>query len=98
MTTLTQTTLTQHLTRAADSSFISQPSASGQFDTLPSVNSKVSIEQFITLCRELDIGAQYQRYLKGFFGFQDASLKASLRDKLIENLKAEAQTCVHMAR
>lgn len=81
-----------------DSSFITQPSASGQFDTLPNVNSTVSIEQFIKLCRELDIGAQYQRYLKGFFGFQDASLKASLRDKVIENLKAEAQTSVHMAR
>lgn len=81
-----------------DSTFITQPSATGQFDTLPAVTEKISIAQFVGLCRELDIGAQYQRYLKGFFGFQDASLKTSLRDKVIDNLKAEARTSVHMAR
>ncbi|NWC45570.1 leucine-rich repeat domain-containing protein [Pseudomonas edaphica] len=81
-----------------DSTFITQPSAAGQFDTLPAVSEKISIAQFVGLCRELDIGAQYQRYLKGFFGFQNATLQASLRSKVIANLKAEAQTCVHMAR
>ncbi|MCF5022062.1 hypothetical protein GIW67_29750, partial [Pseudomonas lactis] len=82
----------------ADSSFITQPTATGQFDTLPSVNSKVSIQTFVRLCRELDIGAQYQNYLKTFFGFKDAKRKASLRSTVIESLKAEAQTAVHLAR
>ncbi len=81
-----------------DSTFITQPSATGQFDTLPAVTDKISIVQFVGLCRELDIGAQYQRYLKGFFGFQNATLQASLRSKVIANLKAEALTCVQMAR
>ncbi|RFD25086.1 hypothetical protein CER19_24090 [Pseudomonas sp. GL93] len=82
----------------ADSSFITQPSSTGQFDTLPSVNSKISIGAFIGLCRELDIGAQYQSYLKTFFGFKDAKRKASLRTTVIESLKAEAQAAVHLAR
>ena len=82
----------------ADSSFITQPTTTGQFDTLPSVNSKVSIQTFVGLCRELDIGAQYQNYLKTFFGFKDAKRKASLRSTVIESLKAEAQTAVHLAR
>ncbi|WP_330211715.1 leucine-rich repeat domain-containing protein [Pseudomonas sp. AM4(2022)] len=82
----------------ADSSFITQPTATGQFDTLPSVNSKVSIQTFVRLCRELDIGAQYQNYLKTFFGFKDAKRKASLRSTVIESLKAEAQAAVHLAR
>lgn len=82
----------------ADSSFITQPSATGQFDTLPSVNSKVSIQAFIRLCRELDIGTQYQAYLKTFFGFQDATRKSALRSTVIESLKAEAQAAVHLAR
>ncbi|WP_460147203.1 dermonecrotic toxin domain-containing protein [Pseudomonas sp. H2_H03] len=81
-----------------DSTFITQPSATGQFDTLPSFASKVSIRQFIQLCRELDIGARYQRYLKRFFGFEDATVKATLRDTLIQSLKAEANTSLHMAR
>lgn len=82
----------------ADSSFITQPSATGQFDTLPSVNSKVRIQAFIRLCRELDIGTQYQAYLKTFFGFQDATRKSALRNTVIESLKAEAQAAVHLAR
>lgn len=89
---------TEQAAYTTESTFISRPSATGQFDTLPALARKISIQQFIKLCRELDIGAQYQRYLKGFFGFEDALLKAALRHKVIENLKAEAQTSLHMAQ
>ena len=82
----------------ADSTFITRPSSTGLFDTLPAVINKISIVEFVELCRELDIGAQYQRYLKGFFGFQNTTLKASLRSKVIANLKAQALTCVQLAR
>ncbi|PRA24986.1 leucine-rich repeat domain-containing protein [Pseudomonas poae] len=81
-----------------DSTFITQPTAGGQFHALPSVSAKLSVQQFIQLCRELDIGAQYQRYLKRFLGFDDPSLKASLRSNVIQSLKAEAQMSLHMAR
>ena len=82
----------------AESTFITEPSPTGQFDTLPGVRDKISIAQFIGLCRQLDIGAHYQRYLKHFFGFQDAVLKAQLRNKVIQSLKADAQTSLQMAR
>lgn len=82
----------------AESTFITAPSPTGQFDTLPGVRDQVSIAQFIGLCRQLDIGAQYQRYLKDFFGFQNAVLKARLRNKVIQSLKAEALASLHMAR
>lgn len=83
---------------ARESTFISAPSAAGQFDTLPRLREKISIAQFIGLCRTLDIGKQYQRYLKHFFGFDDAVAKARLRNKVIKSLKAEAQASLHIAK
>lgn len=81
----------------SESTFITQPSADGRFNTLPAVRNKVSIEQFVKLCRELDLGKHYQGYLTEFFGFKDAVLKAALRNKLITHLKAEAQANVFLA-
>ncbi len=81
-----------------DSTFITQPSATGQFDTLASVSGKISVEQFTSLCRELDIGQQYQRYIRQFFGADSPVLKAVLRLKVIQSLKAQAQASLHMAR
>ncbi|MGY2362422.1 dermonecrotic toxin domain-containing protein [Pseudomonas azotoformans] len=81
-----------------ESTFITEPSGSGQFDTLPAIRDQISIAQFIGLCRQLDIGTHYQRYLKQFFGFQNAVLKARLRNKVIQSLKAEARASLQMAR
>lgn len=50
-------------TFAAGSDFISRPDQRGHFDVLP-IKQKISIEQFQALCRELDIGARYQRHLE----------------------------------
>ncbi|PFN95623.1 hypothetical protein COJ85_25850, partial [Bacillus sp. AFS076308] len=50
-----------HETCEADSNFISQPDARGHFDTL-AIKRKMSIAQFQTLCRTLDIGARYTKY------------------------------------
>ena len=47
----------------ADSDFISQPDERGLFDIKP-IKHKMSIAQFQTLCRELDIGARYTQYLE----------------------------------
>ena len=71
---------------STESTFISQPSATGQFDTLPQLRNQISIAQFIELCRKLDIGKRYQHYLKRFFGFTDAVLKDQLRNKVIKSL------------
>ncbi|WLH67334.1 dermonecrotic toxin domain-containing protein [Pseudomonas sp. FP2309] len=83
---------------APESTFITQPSASGQFTLLPALRRVLSIEQFVRLCRELDIGAHYQRYLKDFFGFNDAAAQATLRRDVIHSLKAEAHASLHLAR
>ena len=82
---------------STESTFITQPSATGQFDTLPQLRDQISIAQFIELCRKLDIGKRYQHYLKRFFGFTDAVLKDQLRNKVIKSLKAEAQASRQMA-
>ena len=83
---------------APESTFITQPSATGQFNTLPQLREKISIAQFIGLCRTLDVGKQYQRYLKNLLGFNDAAIKAQLRQKVINSLKADAQASLYMAQ
>lgn len=45
------------------SGFITRPDHRGHFDSLP-INQQMSIKQFQTLCRELDIGARYKRHLE----------------------------------
>ncbi len=81
----------------AESTFMIQSPATMKFDTLPQLRDQISIAQFIGLCRKLDIGKQYQRYLKHFFGFKNPVLKAQLRNKVIKSLKAEAQASLQMA-
>ncbi|AZE57048.1 hypothetical protein C4K03_4920 [Pseudomonas synxantha] len=88
----------EHGAYTSDSTFIIQISDSGQFSTLPQVKAKIGIAPFIKLCRELDIGKQYQGYLKRFLGFEDAVLKAALRHKVTQSLKADARAALHMAR
>jgi hypothetical protein len=45
------------------SGFSTRPTPTGQFSPLPALDAKISIAQFTQLCRRLDIGGQYQRYL-----------------------------------
>ncbi len=65
----------------AASDFITKPSASGQFDIVP-IKHKLSVEAFAALCRELDIGARYQVYLKAFMGFANPVARAVLQRKV----------------
>lgn len=62
----------------AASQFITRPSATGQFEIVP-VKSRLSVEAFASLCRELDIGRQYQTCLNGFFDFTQPVVKARLQ-------------------
>ncbi|KRP48307.1 leucine-rich repeat-containing protein [Pseudomonas libanensis] len=48
----------------------------------------LSVSQFTTLCRSLDIGAQYQTYLKAFFAPVDSSPAPALRQHFIASQKA----------
>ncbi|MBC3271893.1 leucine-rich repeat domain-containing protein [Pseudomonas sp. SWRI81] len=82
----------------APSTFITEPSASGQFDTLPWVKAKISIEAFTAMCRELDIGAQYKRFLDEHLGITDAEKGAALRKQVDKSQKAALKAALHFAR
>lgn len=84
-------------TYTGDSAFISQPSATGQFETVPDISEKLSIAEFVGLCRTLDIGAQYQRHIRQTLGFEDAARKTELRNQVTASLMAEAKVALQMA-
>ncbi|TFY85544.1 hypothetical protein DYL59_25115 [Pseudomonas kairouanensis] len=81
-----------------DSTFITQPNATGQFDTLPAILQKISITTFTALCRELDIGARYQTYLRTQLGLNEPVSAAALQAKLGTSHKAALRTALHVAR
>lgn len=82
----------------ADSTFISQPNANGQFDTLPAILQKISITTFTGLCRELDIGARYQTYLRSQLGLAEPVSAAVLQAKVGTSQKAALRAALHLAR
>lgn len=63
------------------SGFITRPSDTGQFDSV-SIKSRMPVEAFAALCRELDIGAQYQTYLREFMGFDNPVARTLLKNKI----------------
>ncbi|MHC8355608.1 dermonecrotic toxin domain-containing protein [Pseudomonas sp. LB3P81] len=83
-------------TFTADSEFISRPDANGHFDVKP-VKTKMSIEQFKILCRELDIGGQYNRYLRAFLLTKEPVAQALLELKATSNQKAALEAAAHLA-
>ncbi|KAB0498977.1 dermonecrotic toxin domain-containing protein [Pseudomonas vancouverensis] len=80
----------------ADSSFITQPSSTGQFDTLPNIREKLSIPAFIKLCRELDIGTQYKTYLEDNLGLSNPVVDAVLRPKVEQSQKAALKSALQL--
>lgn len=80
----------------ADSDFISKPDARGLFDIKP-IKRKMTIAQFQTLCRELDIGARYTKHLESILLAGDAVAKAALKYKVTESQKAAFKAAAHLA-
>jgi Leucine-rich repeat (LRR) protein len=79
------------------STFITEPSPTGQFDTLPAIKRQLSVQDFTRLCRELDIGAQYEAYLKDYLGFTNPVAKAFLKSSVITTHKAALRSALQMA-
>lgn len=75
-----------------------QPPTPVQFDTLPWLKQKLSIPAFTKMCRELDIGAQYQNYLKDHLGISDAEKGAALRKNVDKSQKAALKAALQLAR
>jgi hypothetical protein len=80
----------------ADSDFISQPDERGLFDIKP-IKRKMSIAQFQTLCRELDIGARYNQYLQRMLLPDDAVAKTLLKKKVVRSQKAAFKAATQLA-
>lgn len=82
----------------AQSSYITRPSGSGQFDTLPAVKQVMPIAAFIGLCRELDIGARYARHLRTELGLDEPLASAVLQHKVVASQKAALHASLQLAR
>ncbi|MGY2375452.1 dermonecrotic toxin domain-containing protein [Pseudomonas sp. SDO524_S393] len=80
------------------STFITRPSASGQFKTLPTLRRTLTVDTFTSLCRELDIGATYQRYLREQLGMTEPVSAAVLKLKVVASQKAALRTALRLAR
>ncbi|WP_434557648.1 NEL-type E3 ubiquitin ligase domain-containing protein [Pseudomonas sp. Z4-20] len=62
-----------------------------------SVALDMSVGQFLTLCRTLDIGAKYQAYLKSFFYPADATTDTTLRQHFIASQKTALRAAAEQA-
>nr|WP_167659660.1 leucine-rich repeat domain-containing protein [Pseudomonas sp. BCA13] len=80
------------------STFITRPSPSGQFETLPAVRAAMPINAFIHLCRELDIGARYALHLRKVLGLNHTPTGNALALKVDASQRAALRTALHLAR
>ena len=83
-------------TFSADSEFITRPDARGHFEVKP-LKARLSIKQFQALCRELNIGASYQRHLHEFVLSKNRVASNYLRIKVIESQKQTLRAAARMA-
>ncbi|MGF6096040.1 NEL-type E3 ubiquitin ligase domain-containing protein [Pseudomonas sp. 18175] len=74
------------------SSYITRPDARGHF-MIEMHKDRMSIAQFVALCRELDIGAQYARHLK-----QHLLDGADLQPQVIASQQAALANAAHLAQ
>ncbi|MHA6128724.1 NEL-type E3 ubiquitin ligase domain-containing protein [Pseudomonas fluorescens group sp. PF-1] len=86
----------QDETFTQDSEFITRPDKRGHFNVKP-LKHKLSIEQFKSLCRELDIGARYQQHLKDTLLSTEKATSNVLRHKVILSQKSALNVAAHIA-
>lgn len=79
------------------SGFSTQPAPTGQFSPLPALDAKISIAQFTQLCRRLDIGGQYQRYLDNHLDLGNPVARAGLEHWIKQSHLAALKLALYMA-
>lgn len=84
-------------TFAQDSCYITQPNYRGHYEILR-LDSSMTLEQFKHLCRELDLGARYQRHLKQYLIPDTVKARTALKTQVIASQKAALKAAAHMAR
>ena len=77
-----------------DSSLITEPDARGQFET---IQTTLNIEQFVTICRKLDIGGQYEKYINDFLYEGGTAHQQSLSLACINSKKAAMKAAAYVA-
>ncbi|KNH25647.1 hypothetical protein ACS77_18065 [Pseudomonas syringae] len=83
-------------TFTADSEFITRPDNRGHFRTKP-IKHTMRIDQFKTLCRDLNLGAQYERHLKSFLLPADRLASNVLRYRVTQSQKSALKAAARMA-
>ncbi|WP_277759123.1 DUF6543 domain-containing protein [Pseudomonas sp. A34-9] len=78
------------------SEFISKPDERGLFDVLP-IRQTMSVSQFQTLCRDLDIGGQFQKYLDSYLRPGEPVAEAVLEYRVKESQKDALAAAAHLA-
>ena len=66
-------------------------------DTYESTRVNLTVSQFMTLCRSLDIGKQYQSYLQAYFHPADAVAEKVFREQFIASQKATMRAAAEQA-
>lgn len=79
------------------STFSTRPTAAGHFEALPGVAAQITVAQFTALCRQLDIGAAYQRYLRDYLDLDNAVAQARLRQRLQHSHMSALKCALYMA-
>jgi len=79
------------------SCFISEPDTRGHFNIL-SINERIGIDAFISICRDLDIGGQYSQQLEAILLPKDAVARAGLEYRVKTSQKDAFRAAVLLAR
>lgn len=79
-----------------DSAFITRPDALGRFD-IKHIKHRITVGQFKTLVRKLDIGARYQQHLEEQLGLKQPVVKGVLRARVILSQQAAFRAAIHSA-
>jgi hypothetical protein len=77
-----------------DSSLITEPDARGHFDV---VHTALNIGQFVTICRKLDIGGQYEKYINTFLYEGGAAYQQALSQTFINSKKTAMKAAAYAA-
>ncbi|WP_332766249.1 dermonecrotic toxin domain-containing protein [Pseudomonas koreensis] len=83
-------------TAGQGSDYISKPDERGLFDVLP-IKSAMPISDFQKLCRDLDLGAQYQKHLQSYLLPGEPLAESVLQYKVGQSQKDALVVAAHLA-
>ncbi len=80
-----------------DSAFINKTDPVRDLFDISPIDKKISVSQFQTLCRELDIGAQYKAHLETFLLNKEPVAEAYVKLRVQQSQQAALKAAAHMA-